>query len=397
MRIGVLKTRLPVAIAINLAVGVLYGWSIFLKGLETELSADRSTISAAPSIALTCFTIGALTHQRLLKIIGIRWFVFIACGLAAAGHLLFAATPSVVSLLVGYGVVYGLAAGLCYAIALYLAASSTEDQRRRGSAIGLATSSFAVTGLILSLLSEGLIDFAKPRQIFATIGAIQLLVGAVSFLVIGRNEPKQLGPHSKQDERQSRTYRRDVFFLGLVGAFFMVCFIGLMTISHASAIMIDRGSSTAFAGYAPLLVNTGYIVFAVLGGTFAVAVPDRVALSVVSACAFFGVIVVAVAPVPSICGAGLWIIGASLGASSSVYPAVIGRKYGVENIGPIYGRVLVAYGASGLIAPWLTGILFVWTGAYTVALWAAAVLGFLSILIVLKATARRRAALGLSL
>src|SRR6516164_2283018 len=120
---------LLVATAMNLSMGVLYGWSIFLRALETELSVNRSTISTVPSLALAFFTIGALTHQWFLQRINARLFVLTTCSLAAAGNLLFSAMPSIESFLFGYGVLFGFGAGLSYGVALFLAASSTNDQR----------------------------------------------------------------------------------------------------------------------------------------------------------------------------------------------------------------------------------------------------------------------------
>jgi hypothetical protein len=162
-----------------------------------------------------------------------------------------------------------------------------------------------------------------------------------------------------------------------------------MTISHSVGILIDRGLPPAFAAYAPFLVNVGYIAFGTLAGAMAARLQVRSALSIVSFCAFVGVVALVFFYNRYILAIGLAAIGASLGASASVYPVVIGRRYGVENIGAIYGKVLIAYGISGLIAPWLTGALFVWTGNYFAALWIALALSALIIFVVV-ATIRTR-------
>jgi MFS transporter, OFA family, oxalate/formate antiporter len=274
---------------------------------------------------------------------------------------------------------------LCYGVALLLAASSTDDQRWRGMAIGLTTASFAVTGLILSLLNQGPFDSVAPRETFAMIGGIQLLIGVISFFFIGHDDHARSNPAHTGTE-VSRVDYCDIFFVGLTFGFFAVCFVGLMTVSHSSGITEDRGLPAAFAGYAPLLVNAGYIAFGISLAALAARLPIHVALATVSVGAFAGVACLLSSQDPAIFAAGLAMVGGSLGASASVYPIVIGRHYGIRNIGNIYGKVLIAYGASGFAAPWLTGILFVQTGSYSVALWVAVVLSLLSVLVVLFTT-----------
>jgi MFS family permease len=93
--------------------------------------------------------------------------------------------------LFGYGVLFGFGAGLSYGVALFLAASSTNDQRLRGMVIGITTASFAVTGLILSLLNQNILEGVTPRLAFAIIGVIQFLVGVASFFLVGDAEPEK--------------------------------------------------------------------------------------------------------------------------------------------------------------------------------------------------------------
>src|SRR5262249_44409379 len=183
----------------------------------------------------------------------------------------------------------GLGAGLSYGAALFLAASSTNDQRLRGMAIGITTASFAVTGLILSLLNQNILEGVTPRLTFAIIGMIQFLVGVASFLIVGEAEPEAPKSYvSEQVDQQSVDYTGS-FFLGLAASFFFVCFVGLMTVSHSVGILSDRGLPLSFAAYAPFLVNVGYIAFGTVAGAMAARLPVRSALLIVSFCALVGV------------------------------------------------------------------------------------------------------------
>jgi MFS family permease len=375
---GTSSGRLLLAsVAINFAVGALYGWGVFLKALEESLHADRSVISIAPSLALAMFTVGALLHNRLLRSIPARRFALLSCVLAALGHLLFAVHPSVTTLLIGYGGIYGLSAGLCYGLALALASWSSANQRNKGMAIGIATTSFAATGLVMSLGGTWVLRSITPGQAFALIGAFQMVVGVVSFMLIG-------GASASASIRSTTPLNfqlRDAYFIGLLTSFAIICLVGLMTVSHSTGLLADRHASDLAIGFAPLIVNLGYIGGGITGGAVTGSVSIGRALLSMSILLALGVSGLALFHSPSMSIAGLALIGAALGASAAVYPIAIGRRYGAENIGAIYGKVLVAYGVSGLVAPWLTGSLYVRTGGYTWPLLIALALGLSGIAI----------------
>lgn len=56
--------------------------------------------------------------------------------------------------------------------------------------------------------------------------------------------------------------------------------------------------------------------------------------------------------------AGLQGPEAVFGSTASLMPVLIGAQYGNDRIGEIYGKLMVSYGAAGLLAPWATGYLY---------------------------------------
>ena len=55
-------------IIMQLAMGMLYGWSVLLAPLEQSLEASRSEVSLAYSLAFIFVTIGCFVTHRLLQI-----------------------------------------------------------------------------------------------------------------------------------------------------------------------------------------------------------------------------------------------------------------------------------------------------------------------------------------
>ena len=73
-------------------------------------------------------------------------------------------------------------------------------------------------------------------------------------------------------------------------------------------------------------------------------------------------------------------VGLCFGGSASLIPVLIGREYGISQIGRVYGKMIFSYGLAGLIAPWVGGLLYTQTGSYSVPLAVTTVLAFVGLI-----------------
>jgi len=73
--------------------------------------------------------------------------------------------------------------------------------------------------------------------------------------------------------------------------------------------------------------------------------------------------------------AGIW--GLAWGAVSIACTALIVDSFGTRNIGLIMGTLDVAFAAGSALGPWLGGIIFDYSGSYSVAFIMAALAGVL--------------------
>jgi len=158
-----------------------------------------------------------------------------------------------------------------------------------------------------------------------------------------------------------------------------------MAIAHAGPFFLGlSNSSTRLAAIGVALLGVGNV----LGGVAVAIVSERMsvwrllmALPVISAVA----LAVAAATghvLPGI--AALIVVGFCYGALIAIYPGAIAKRFGPERSPVAYGRIFLAWGAAGLIAPVAAGTLFDQTASYTVALVIAAILSVLSTIFVLK-------------
>ena len=91
--------------------------------------------------------------------------------------------------------------------------------------------------------------------------------------------------------------------------------------------------------------------------------------------------VLAAAPLPALAIGGLAVVGFAYGAVIAVYPVATSVYVGQDLAAKAYGRVFLAWGLAGLLAPWTAGALFDARGDYSLALALAAGCGLLSALV----------------
>jgi OFA family oxalate/formate antiporter-like MFS transporter len=73
----------------------------------------------------------------------------------------------------------------------------------------------------------------------------------------------------------------------------------------------------------------------------------------------------------------LAIAGFAYGAIIAIYPVAIAACFG-EDGARAYGRVFIAWGVAGLLAPWCAGVIYDARGEYDLAMLIAALVALLS-------------------
>lgn len=337
------------AILANSAAGLLYVWSLFILPIEGALALSRADLGMISSLALVSFTAGVSVLPLILARTGRTMLVILIFFLMAGGHLAFGIWPERRVLTLGYGLGFGAGSGLAYGLALSLAAALPD--RIRAPGIGLALGAFALSGMILPLVLGNWIEQADPSAAFFRIGIAMLLVGACCAAVLAA-QGAQSGAHAPE---VSSKLPLDKPFFVLSFVFLLICIIGLAIMSQAAAIAADaRISAAAFATTA---LTLGYLGGSLLGAPIAGALGERVVLFALCTLALIGALAIhSSSPVLLFSGAAL--VGASFGGCGSIMPVLLGLRYGAANISRAYGRMIIAYGLAGLVAPGAAGLLY---------------------------------------
>jgi OFA family oxalate/formate antiporter-like MFS transporter len=143
---------------------------------------------------------------------------------------------------------------------------------------------------------------------------------------------------------------------------------GLMAIGHATGIAKASGALPAQLVLGVMLIGIGNA----LGGVFAGLLADRYSplkmistIPIISAASLGLLLLSSVAAITLV---ALAICGFAYGALIAAYPITVSEFAGKHDAARIYGRVFTAWGLSGLLAPWIAGVLFDWQSDYRFAL-----------------------------
>lgn len=375
---GATRQGVMVTLAVSLmltTLGSIHAFSVFVVPLEDQFGAPRGLVSLTFSLSLISLTVAVLLGHRLYG----RWspakFLLGAALLAVAGVVLAAHAPSLAVVWLGYSLCFGGANGLVYGFGMQIVAQANPG--KEGLVMGTVSAFYALGSVLAPAPFERLISIAGSGAAMLGLAGTVGLVGLIASFVIARTGMTYRGEVQTRAVQPVPVQWLSLMWLGFFGG----VMAGLMVVGHASGIdALFRPGGAAWV--APALLASCNLVGCLVGGRATDLLPPRVALMV-----FPLVTLLALLGLALMGGVGnvlilIGVIGFAYGAAISAYPPVIAKAVGPEASAKVYGRVFTAWGAAGLVGPWLAGALFDGTGAYTMALYVAAGMAGLSMLAV---------------
>jgi OFA family oxalate/formate antiporter-like MFS transporter len=364
---------LAASMLITFVLGSVHAFSVFLVPLENLLSLPRSQVSLLYSLALVAITLAVTVGYRIYGLLS-AWRMVLLLGLAAsAGLVISAAATNWWMLFFGYSLVFGFANGIGYGYCLQLAGRVVP--LRRGMAMGAVTAAYAVGSIVFAKVFAWRIGVDSVASAFGVM-AVAILAAAMLAALAMRSTGARYGDGSASTGVATGALDRRLllrFWLGYMSG----VFAGLMAIGHAAGIALARGAGDELAGWAAVIVGVGNA----LGGFAAGWLVDRwgvprflIGLPLLSAAALLGIGAVYGVPATLLL---LSLVGFAYGSIIAVYPVAIAICFG-ERGAEAYGRVFIAWGLAGLVAPWCAGLVFDLQGGYGPAMLIAAMVALLS-------------------
>ena len=370
-----LRPYFPLAagVLINLSIGILYAWSVFVEPLEGELQADRATVSGAQSLCLFTATIGCFVMYRLLQWFTLPRLTLVMGTVTAAGLALVGFGQSVAALYVGYGVLYGFAAGVLYFIAM--TAASIDGPVRPSIAMSINMSAVAAGGIAWSPGLAVVIDAQGLTTAFGMTAAVIFVAAAIcaALLAGSRKKPAAIGATRLfQDILTDQPRVLIMIFLGFV----CIAFTALAVIGHAATMVAAWGASAGETQFAPMLSSAGYVAGALVGGLLTDMLTGRRVL--VGVGLFMGVFLLALFFAPGVVMGltAIAAVGLAFGVLASANPVTVAGYYGTAALPRVFGRIALAYGLGGLLGPFSAGAIYDADQHYGTAVILVAILAF---------------------
>ena len=373
---------LVAATIVNLPFGTLYAFSVFLKPMEALLGATRAEMSFVFGLATVTLTLGMNFAPQLYRRVPAA-VLAVAGGLASgAGLWLSASASSFLQFALGYGVLFGPGAGV-----LFIVTQQAVNQtivRSRGLANGYVVSLYPLGAMLGAPVLGWSIQASGVRPTLAGLGIVVLMACGIAAALFQRSAIRMRDSLSAEtaDAALGRT-----FYL-LMGVFFLAAAAGLTVLSQAAAIVQAYGGAAALAIAATTFITGAVGAARIAGGWLVDHFPVAHVGVGAHLCSLAGALILGFAPAPLTAAVALAMIGAGYGIVSGLAAGGIAQYWHRNQFGLIAGRLYIAWCAAAISLPVLAGALYDRTGSYAAAVWIAAGINVVGVLVARRLPAR---------
>jgi OFA family oxalate/formate antiporter-like MFS transporter len=370
---------------INLALGILYTWSVISKGVPAAWNWSETDKSLPYAIACLVFCLVMIPAGRMQDKIGPRIVATIGGILVGMGLILASRTTTPMGYILGFGVLAGAGIGFGYASATPPAVKWFPDAKT-GLIAGLVVSGFGLASVYAAPLAKWLTtSYGLPTMVLAFgIGFLVVVVGLAQLLA---PPPKGYVPPGSRPVEAAGLARNKDFAPGEMlrtWQFYVLWFLyasgagaGLMIISKLAKIALDQaGISLGFVLVAVLAVGNG--AGRIAAGTLSDRIGRKAMLFICFAAQAVLIILLSLTSEgsflaqPVVLALLSALIGANYGANLALFPSITKDYYGLKNFGVNYGLVFTAWGLGGFMLALLAGRVYDQTQAFTFAYYCSA-------------------------
>jgi OFA family oxalate/formate antiporter-like MFS transporter len=363
--------------SMNLALGSLYAWSVFVLPLEQEFGWRRADTSWVYTIAVVSFALTFIAAGRLQDLKGPKICAYLGGVLVSLGFFLASYTTSLTTLYIFFGVIVGVGNGFGYSTPTPVGSKWFPD--KRGLVVGLMVGGYGGGQAIFGTLASGTLipefGWRTTFQILSGVFLIMTMIGATLLRnpPAGYAPPNWTPPPSAAITRTPFTTREMLatptfYLLWIAYAFGTTA--GQMTISQLVPFTRAAGIAAGSTLVITALSNAGGRILSgwmsdTLGRLRTLQV--MVLLSAIAMpllfvwrqeVALFFILVALV----------YWCYGTQL----SLFASTTADFYGTRNLGMNYGVLFSAWGFAGILGPSIAGRIYDSFGDYRYAFYAAA-------------------------
>jgi MFS transporter, OFA family, oxalate/formate antiporter len=390
--------RVVGGLSMNLALGSLYAWSVFVAPLEKEFHWKRADTSMVFTIAVVVFALTFIVAGRLQDKLGPFGVSVAGAILVSLGFFLCAYADSVTKFFIFFGVLGGLGNGFGYATPIPVMSKWFPD--KRGLAVGLAVAGYGGGSAIFGPLAASyLLPHFGWRSTFEVLGVIffvMTMIGAfllqnppAGYKVPGwAPKPAAKAAASAYDFTPGEALRTPTMYFMWI-AYACGCAAGLMVISQLVPFAKSVGiPSTTLAAFGLVVGAAGNASGRILSGWMSDHLGRINVLRLM--------IAISMVAMPILYKVGgnvvalfvmLFIVYWCYGTQLSVNASTAADFWGTKNVGINYGILFTAWGVAGLLGGRIGGKLYDKYHNYQMAFYVAA--GLAAVALIAELLARR--------
>jgi len=354
---------------INLALGVLYAWSIFKgaiiasikKGGPDAFTWSLASVNDPYALCCLCFAFSMIIAGKCQDKMGPARTALIGGILVGSGFTLMSFSNSYAAWVVGFGVLAGSGFGFGYSAATP-PALKWFSAKKTGLIAGIVVAGFGLAPVYIAPLSSFLIGAygIQKSMLFLAVG-FAVVVCALSFVLV--NPPKGFVPDEPLQKADDKTPAKKAVYNANVGemlrspkfyllwtTFFIGSGAGLMVIG--SVAVLAKHSMGAMAFVAVAIMAVGNASGRVVAGVLSDKIGRRATLTIMLS--FQAILMFAAIPVVGSESAALLVLLASLigfnyGSNLTLFPSFAKDYWGFKNYGLNYGVLFSAWGVGGFV------------------------------------------------
>jgi OFA family oxalate/formate antiporter-like MFS transporter len=372
---------------INLALGILYTWSVISKGIPEEWGWNESDKSWPYSVACLVFCLIMVPAGRMQDKLSPRLVATIGGILVGVGFIVASFTTSLVGFIMAFGVLAGAGIGFGYASATPPSVKWFPPAKT-GMIAGIVVSGFGLASVYAAPLAKWLMTLGFDTMLMTlgiaflivVCGLAQILKAPPAGYIPTGHTPTAVIAGGKKEEFLPKEMLKTAQFYMLWFMYACGAGAGLMIISKLAAI----------AGQEKIGIQLGFVLVAVLavgnGGGRIVAgiLSDKIGRKATMLICFISqaifIFILSLASKENALGTvGVMalisaLIGANYGANLSLFPSITKDYYGIKNFGMNYGLVFTAWGVGGFMLAKLAGAMYVKYQTFNIAYYGASAL-----------------------
>ncbi|MCK4503834.1 MAG: OFA family MFS transporter [Desulfuromonadales bacterium] len=382
------------ALGINLALGILYTWSIFKGAIVDSIATggpgaftwDAASVNDPYAVACLAFAAAMILAGKCQDKFGPKVTCAIGGLLVGAGFIMISQTTNYWGWVVGFGMLAGTGIGFGYSAATP-PALKWFSPKKTGLVAGIVVSGFGLASVYIAPLAKYLLATVGLQQSMMYFGiAFAIVVSSLGMLISNppadfvadpeANQAASKSTASVPDMKPSQLFK-DAKFYTLWLCFFFGSGAGLMVIGSA------KGLAKASMGEMAFLVIIIMSVGNAAGRLVAGVVSDKLgrATTLAIMLAFQAAMMFAAIPIlgnasssPVLVAALVTAMVFNYGTNLSLFPSFTKDNWGMKNFGMNYGILFSAWGVGAFALVRVSEMLRVKTGGFTMSFAAAGAL-----------------------